>query len=196
MSATNRGGERKPQDLYVTPPHVAAAISRWALSKMVCSPVRVLEPGCSTDAPFLSAVAERMPERPEVLYTGVELSGTSGGLGRLLFGTDYLTWEPGEDFDLIIGNPPYSLARQFLVKSFDLLRAPGMIVFLLRLPWLESKGRYRMHQICPPDYVGVIVPRPSFTGGGSDATAYAAFAYCRPMRFREPRVDWIATEEI
>ena len=49
-------------------------------------------------------------------------------------------------YDIIIGNPPYSLAKEFILKSLDSLNDNGILIFLLRTAFLESKSRYQFWQ--------------------------------------------------
>jgi hypothetical protein len=72
-------------------------------------------------------------------------------------------------FDVAIGNPPYRLAMEFIQVA---LRRARYVAFLLRLGFLESKSRHDFMRRCPPD-VYVLPDRPSFSGKGTDATAYA-----------------------
>lgn len=54
---------------------------------------------------------------------------------------DFLTYEPGEHYDVIITNPPYSLKDEFLERAYS-LRKP--FAFLLSLTTLEGKRRQGM----------------------------------------------------
>ncbi len=95
---------------------------------------------------------------------------------------DYLKYEPFTyKYDLIIGNPPYSLAEEFIRHSFNILSDNGYIVFLLRLSFLESKKRARsLFKEFPPLNVYISVSRISFTcDGKSDDQAYAVFKWAK-----------------
>jgi len=76
-------------------------------------------------------------------------------------------------WDLVISNPPYVDAEGFVMHS---LRIAEVSCFLLRLNWLASKKRAAFHRAHPAD-VFVLPRRPSFTGGGTDATEYAWFVW-------------------
>lgn len=91
---------------------------------------------------------------------------------------DFLKHDFGEEkFDLIIGNPPYSLALEFTEKCLSLLSDEGKLVFLLRTAFLESKKRYGFWQREPLSELYVLSKRPSFTGKGTDATSYSWFVW-------------------
>jgi len=75
-------------------------------------------------------------------------------------------------FDVIITNPPFSSALDFVRTALD--RAP-IVVMLLRLNWLGGGTRARrpafLREHMPDVYV--LPNRPSFDGEGTDATEYA-----------------------
>jgi hypothetical protein len=48
---------------------------------------------------------------------------------------------------------------------------------LLRLAFLESKRRFNFWQQYPVNKLYILSQRPSFTGKGTDATAYAWFVW-------------------
>ena len=89
-------------------------------------------------------------------------------------GIDYLThtWETTPD--IIITNPPFKIAMEFLEKS---LNEADVSIYLLRLGFLESKKRRDFHKKNPPTNLIVLSERPSFVAGGTDKTAYAWYVY-------------------
>lgn len=89
-------------------------------------------------------------------------------------GTDYLehTWK--EKPDCIITNPPFSLAKNFLEKSFE---EADVSIYLLKLAFLETVGRKEFNTNNPPTNLIVLSKRPSFVGGGTDKAAYAWYVY-------------------
>ena len=97
-----------------------------------------------------------------------------------------------EEFDLVVGNPPYRHAEFFVRKSLNHLRIGGRLLFLLRLAFLEGQARGNgLYQEFPPKKVAVCKKRPSFTGNGkTDATAYA-FILWEKGWCGEPRLSWI-----
>ena len=92
---------------------------------------------------------------------------------------DFLTAQNPGYYDLVIGNPPYRYAEEFIRQSWDLLNIQGYIVFLLRLPFLASKKRaYGLYSTMKPVACYVLATRPSFTGDGrSDDNEYALFVW-------------------
>jgi SAM-dependent methyltransferase len=109
---------------------------------------------------------------------------------HITFDTDFMAWAATTDerYDLIISNPPFSLALPFVQHALRLLAPGGTLVYLLRLSWFAGKVRYDgtvrgkqkyapLHSVNPPIRAAVLVERPSFTGGGTDGEEYAFFAY-------------------
>lgn len=75
---------------------------------------------------------------------------------------------------VIIGNPPYSCALEFVKKSMDL--DADYIAFLLRISFLGSNERSSfMREHMPGIYI--LPNRPSFDGNGSDTSEYAWFVW-------------------
>ena len=78
---------------------------------------------------------------------------------------------------MIIGNPPYSLAIEFVTKCLDLLGENGVLIFLLRTAFLESKSRYDFWQVNPLSGLYTLSKRPSFINGKTDACSYSWFIW-------------------
>lgn len=95
---------------------------------------------------------------------------------------DYLdpSYKYNSGYDLIMGNPPYSLSEEFIEKSLELLKPDGYLMFLLRLTFLASQGRYkRLYSSGKMPYQVIISSRrPSFTKDGkTDADDYGIFIW-------------------
>jgi len=89
---------------------------------------------------------------------------------------------PGGPPDLIISNPPFTRAREFAERAFDLVRPGGLVAFLLRLNWMAGQERAAWHRAAPSD-VYVLPRRPSFRADGrSDATEYGWFLWRPHLR--------------
>ena len=91
----------------------------------------------------------------------------------------FFDYEPDCSYDVIIGNPPYSLALDFINKSLELLHPGGLLIFLLRTNFLESERRFKWWQEHPLSGLYTLHKRPSFTGRGTDATSYSWFVWER-----------------
>ncbi len=85
-----------------------------------------------------------------------------------------LTYQP----DMIISNPPFSLAIEFIEKSLCDVRDEGWVIYLLRLNFLESKKRKEFFDKYMPAYIYVHHVRMSFSdSGGTDSIAYCHMAW-------------------
>lgn len=203
---------RKPLDQYYTEPDLAVAICRRiaAMYPMISGSTSngkgptILEPSAGRGAFVLAADAvwpaswidavELDPDNIE----DIRRAGASGVQQR-----DFLTFErapvsPGATYgavprpvgyDLIIGNPPYATAHEHIGHALKLLAPTGVLAFLLRLNLLSTR---RFNELAVrPSSVLPIIPRPSFTGGGTDMTEYAVFIYTSdlaPTRLLQPLI--------
>lgn len=76
---------------------------------------------------------------------------------------------PEHNFQMIVSNPPYSIAEDFLDVALDLVnRDSGMIIFLLSLNWLASEKRYNRfyRNGAPISRLTICNTRPSFSENG------------------------------
>lgn len=175
MSATNRGMKRNKYDFYSTPEYVTENIlNNIDLSKYGCN---VLEPSAGNGN--ICRVFKNF--YPDKNITAVELreeemQNLKQCSDKAVIG-DYLSIDIGCKYDIIIGNPPYSKAIEFVNKSLQLLNENGILIFLLRTAFLESKSRYNFWQVNKLSGLYTLSKRPSFTGKGTDATSYSWFVW-------------------
>lgn len=78
-----------------------------------CSYCKVLEPGCGS-APFLLHYASLFGTDHDFFgvdidYNRLSLAQSLLPFGASLFHEDFILWEPGQKFDVILGNPPYGI---------------------------------------------------------------------------------------
>lgn len=77
-------------------------------------------------------------------------------------------------WDVIVTNPPFYLAEEFVRKA---LKHADHVAMLLRLAFLETRKREDLHREHPSD-VYVLSRRPSFmANGATDSCAYAWFVW-------------------
>jgi len=80
-------------------------------------------------------------------------------------------------YDVVITNPPYSIAKEIITHYLDIIK-PRETIMLLRVPFLESDKRYKFWQEHPVNKLYVLSKRPSFRGNKkTDATAYGFFIW-------------------
>ena len=78
------------------------------------------------------------------------------------------------EVDLILTNPPFSIAKEFIEHS---MMCSTTVIMLLRINFLGSQARHDFWNQFPPDGLIILSKRPSFTGKGTDATDYAWFVW-------------------
>lgn len=193
MSATGRNKTpRDPDDFYPTPaPLIAAALDRVYLAGTIGQSLTILDPGAGRGE-WGTAARRRWPDARLIGIDLIHDAPTSGAYDQWITG-DFLSWAAHYDrdreglIDLAIGNPPYSLAEQFIRASARLVGPGGLIVFLLRLAMLEGQKRGAgLWRELPPARVSVCPARPSFTSDRkTDMAAYAVFfvAARRALRY-------------
>jgi len=164
MSATGRnlpGKKRRKDDAYFTPSWVTLSILPFL------EPAdHALDP-CAGNGAILSVLHGL---HPAPKCSGIEIDRKKATISRSRCGDALTTDWPKAD--LVITNPPYSLALEFILKAQEQLPHAER-AFLLRLNFLGSQGRSEFHRKYPAD-IYVLSRRPSFTEDGkTDATEYA-----------------------
>jgi len=100
---------------------------------------------------------------------------------------DFLNSCSLENHDLIITNPPFSLAMNFLKKA--LIVSERRVAMLFRLGFFGSKKRNDFWLNNMPKYCFIHSRRPSFDGGGSDNSEYMHCVWA----LDEPKRDYTET---
>lgn len=180
MSAAGRGAERKANDLYETPSWLTEAILPH-----LGDPKTIYEPACGKHA--ILNVLEAKFKTATFFHNDLHPQIEDWCLPQ-----DFLKCQVKGQLDLLITNPPYGLAFEFAKKAMEIRAVTGcVVVLLLRLNFLGSQGRAAwLRDHTPSIYVSP--RRPSFTGGGTDATEYAWFMWDE----KPPTVTILKTEAI
>jgi len=196
MSAANRTlGKRHASDFYETPyPLTEAALNYVRSGFGIYAPELILDPGAGLGV-WGKAARGIWLSSPTIV--GIEPERDTQPYYDMWYRDDYLSlaqqWRGNVKTrpDLIVGNPPYRLAQQFIEASRAIVAQHGLIVFLLRLNFLAGRLRREFWKRHQPGYVVVCIERPSFThDGGSDATEYSLFVW--GDRFLDTRVAWMS----
>lgn len=162
MSATNRGGKRSDADFYATP--------KWTVARLLeALPIIPLgqnwiEPGAGEGA-IIRAVGEHFAGQWSPNWTAVEMRpecahdlAVAGAHNVATLNFLALGDLGPPRFDVAMGNPPFSLAMEFVRKSREIARAT---IFLLRLDFIGSAKRTEFFRSDMPD-VFVLPNRPCF----------------------------------
>ena len=184
LSATNRSNVRRPQDFYSTPLDSILPVLDYL---DIPDKAEILDP-CGGHGSIIKALinykimkkineckdCDWQIDTVEIREEEEEILSTICRTAKI---GDFLKSDMGK-YDLVISNPPYSLAQEFIDKGLECLNENGKLVYLLRTNFLESKKRFQWWQDKLPSGIYVLHARPSFTGSGkTDATSYAWFVW-------------------
>lgn len=167
MSATGRGGKRERLDRYYTP----EVLARVLVGRLdICPGESICEPSAGGGA-FARALRD-LPDPGPITCVDVDPMAPGLDAGNHAAVSDFVHYKPAHRFDWIVGNPPY---RHALAHVEHALTISDRVAFLLRLGFLESAKRAPFWELNPCRRIWALSERPSFTGGGTDATAYGFF---------------------
>jgi len=165
--------ERKKNEAYYTDERVALACVRYMAEYI--RPDRILEPSVGGGA-FVRACREVWPDAH---ITGVDVDPGASGLAECdeAFVGSFTEFKSPKPFNLVIGNPPFSLAAKHIHHAIGTLHEwPRLAVVAMLLPSSFCGGastRGWFHEAYgAPLRRCTIHPRPSFTGGGTAAMEY------------------------
>lgn len=189
MSRAKAKADRAPQDSYETPPSAILPLFEHPEGIDPKKYRNILEP-CAGSGNILRALrqagatgrlqAVELYERREAVTSGeFSLMDIADYIYWDDFRTLYPEWNIGTSFDLIITNPPYSIAQAIIDRAFNIAQPDTVIAMLLRINFLASQNRREWWESPrrAPSRLGILTKRPSFTGGKTDATEYAWYIW-------------------
>src|SRR5690554_1562221 len=154
MSSTNRGYDRHVADYYVTPKKdVEVFLNKFIQCNKISNPEKLkwLDPCCGGDKDnevlYLSVIKEKYNPKNII---GIDIRDDS----HADIVTSYLDVD-GEiiyDNDIIISNPPFYLAEEFVKKSLENIKEGGYVIMLLRLNFFGSQKRKELFDDYMPKY--------------------------------------------
>lgn len=163
MSAKNRGAKIAPHEFYPTPRKAVESLIDEVRFGALHSAEKFGDPCAGDGAIMVPFVKNGITEPRQWEWAEIRE------------GRDYLDDGMTGKADIIITNPPFSLATQFIDQSFK--GDPIFIAYLLRLNFWGSRKRRDWWQGKEPTHQFTLSERPSFTGKGTDATEYAWFVW-------------------
>jgi len=179
MSSTGRASKREAKDFYPTPPWLTEALCE-ELEELLIPPESILEPAAGDGA--ITKVLEETWPLADIHQLDIRHEPS----------VDFLTEPPKPEFDLIITNPPYSHALEFVKRAMEWRRNfNSTVVMLLRLNWLGSQVRASWLRKNPPE-VWVTPRRPCFIKGTADSCEYAWFLWGPQIPWG---TRWLSTEK-
>lgn len=181
MSSTNRSNSRDfhISDYYITPINeIINFLNEFNKHEDILLKPNTLILDCCAGGDLKHPMSY-----PEALkQTGVSLNNIStidireDSLAEIK--ADYLTYDCKNKYDVIITNPPFSLALPIIKKALNDVKNNGFVIMLLRLNFLEGKSRFNFWQQNMPKYIFVHHKRMSFTDDGkTDSIAYAHYCF-------------------
>lgn len=186
-AVAGKRAERNEHDAYFTPDELAAGVvaSLRGAGLWLDAAGKVLEPGCGGGA-FLRAARAAWPY---AYLRGIDLDPKCDGPGTVEK-RDFFGVQLWGDYDLILGNPPFVDGVRFVRHSLDLVKTGGHVAFLLPLSFLGGPmagadlSRRRLWADLPLRAFAQIMPRPSFTGGGTAAQEYGVMIWRKGFKGR------------
>lgn len=110
-------------------------------------------------------------------------------------GEDFFDMVDSPQFDAVITNPPYKYAQEFIEKALRQVKVNGKVAMLLRLSFLESKGRYHFFRDSGLKTVYISCKRITMFPFGEEkpknkgTLAYAWFVWEKGYR-GSPEIEW------
>lgn len=171
--------DRRKFDFYPTPYELCLATMQvccgelWLLENHYSDKIVALDPGAGTgvwgralkkffpEAEIHAIEIQNLPKNDN--YTGwIRGDFLDDAVQEHL---DFYMATKNERINLIIGNPPYKYAEEFIRKGLEIIPDEGYLIFLLRIDFLGSIKRGEgLFKDYPPNKVIVSSRRPSFTG--------------------------------
>jgi hypothetical protein len=177
MSSTNRSNSRDNHvaDYYVTPiDKISDFLEEFEKVEDVDKNIQILDCCAGGDEKHPMSYPEALSKKGFINISTLDiredsLSKTKG---------DYLHIDYTNKMDMIITNPPFSLALDIIKKSLEDVKEGGFVIMLLRLNYFGGKVRKELWEKQMPKYCFVHHKRISFTDDRkTDSIEYAHFVW-------------------
>lgn len=181
MSSTNRSNVRAEHvaDYYITPVNDIITFFT-ALDSTIDLDVLnhvILDPCSGGDAKHNMSYPEAISEFykiPQSIVKTIDIREDSLAEVKQNYLETKLEYRPG----IIMSNPPFNKAIEFIQKALSDVEDEGYVIMLLRLNFLETKARKSFFEQYMPEYIFVHHKRMSFVEGkGTDSVAYAHYVW-------------------
>lgn len=177
MSSTGRLADRSPHDYYVTPENdVRMFLSEFLLNENIDRPDNLawVDPCAGGDEHRGMAYADVIEKEFAPMLDTYDIREDSRAEHKL----NYLAANDLSEADIVISNPPFNLAEDFLRKALTQVVDGGYVCLLLRLNFFGSHDRKALFAEHMPDSVYIHPDRISFTlDNKADSIEYAHFVW-------------------
>lgn len=175
MSSTNRGRNKVDFSYYITPiPTIEHFINIWNKEHHINN-LSILDPCCGGDSNNKASYLEVLNKFKYKKLDSIDIREDSHANIK----TNFLTYNVEEKYDLIISNPPFDYAMEFINKGLSLITDGGYLIYFLRLNFFGSKSRNEFFKKRMPEFCYVHPNRPKFIPGlnQTDSIEYAHFVW-------------------
>jgi hypothetical protein len=185
MTTKNSKRPSLPNDPYFTPAWTVEQAVQHIVPLICPIPARILEPGAGRGA-FVQQLRQRYAGAH---ITAIDIEPYSWPEATRSIHGDLVT-TPLERYDMAIGNPPFSLAMQFIERC---LGCSKTTILLLRQGFLSSAKRNAFFRLHGPSDVFILAHRPSFTDDGAGDSADYCFCCWGRRTDGLTRLHWLPT---
>ena len=182
--------EREENDFYATPPCATKALIKYCKENNINIFDRtILEPACGK-----GHIADVLIEEGlDIIAFDIIDRGYEHQKDKI----DFFVYDDDINYN-IITNPPYKFAKEFIEHSLDIVKPDSYVCMLLKITFLEGKGRYDMFKNNPPYKVLIFSNRVNCSKQGDfekdseygGAVGYAWYIWKKGYKGK-PEIDWI-----
>ena len=149
LAGGNSTSKREENDFYATNPETLKMFLYEFWKDNAFEGSEILEPACGQ-----GHISKTLKELlPNFNITSTDLIDRGYGVG----GIDFLTYDYKKMFDVVITNPPFSLAKEFIEKGLKI--SNKYVIMLCKIQLLEGTKRKEMFFNTPLKYVYVHTTR-------------------------------------
>ena len=149
LAGGNSTSKREENDFYATNPETLKMFLYEFWKDNAFEGNEILEPACGQ-----GHISKTLKELlPNFNITSTDLIDRGYGVG----GIDFLTYDYKKMFDVVITNPPFSLAKEFIEKGLKI--SNKHVIMLCKIQLLEGTKRKEMFFNTPLKYVYVHTTR-------------------------------------
>lgn len=190
--------EREENDFYATPPCATKALIKYCKENNIdVFNKAILEPACGKG--HISDVIIEEYKNNNINHLVLSMDKIDRGYEQQLVTQSFFSCRLVEDADYnIVTNPPYILAKEFIEHAIDIVKEGAYVCMLLKIIFLEGKGRYEMFKNNPPYKVLIFSNRVNCSKQGDfekdseygGAVGYAWYIWKKGYKGK-PEIDWI-----